>query len=97
MVGLNKVHKLRPFLEARISDRRVTFCGLTGVLAPGTNTEFDTITGNRFEATDGKSGVTCARCRGLCAIDQRLIPSPLARRRNSNDGNLAQRRQRQPL
>ena len=62
MSSLAKLHKINPHANTRNGWAK-TFCGLLGVQERNTDTEYSTIQGFRFEATTGKTGVNCAKCR----------------------------------
>lgn len=61
-MALGKVHKLKPDRQRPPHDWRETFCGMIG-RGSLVSSEYETTLGARFEATDGKEGVTCKRCR----------------------------------
>lgn len=58
---LGKVHKINPHM-ARAPGWVITFCGRVGYKDRVPN-EYVTDVNDRFEATEGKDGVTCKRCR----------------------------------
>lgn len=62
MMALSKVHKINPRADYAPSGWIITFCGRVGHKDSVPN-EYVTAVNGRFEATEGKDGVTCKRCR----------------------------------
>jgi hypothetical protein len=60
-MSLSKVHKIDPH-AVRAPGWVKTFCGRIGHKDSGPN-EYVTDVNGRFEATAGREGVTCQRCR----------------------------------
>jgi hypothetical protein len=61
-MSLSAVHKINPHIEFSSGGWKQTFCGRVGHKDSVPN-EYVTAVNGRFEATEGKDGVTCKRCR----------------------------------
>jgi hypothetical protein len=57
---MNKVHRIAS--EGKHGQPSRTMCGRKGWLARHTSTEYETVSGDRFEAVATQSGVTCRKC-----------------------------------
>jgi hypothetical protein len=60
---LAKVHKINPHPGYTSPGWSQTFCGRVGRRDAHVPNEYVTVVNGRFEATEGKDGVTCKRCR----------------------------------
>lgn len=72
-----QIHRLFPRHGAKTwPDWRRTLCGRSGAAAMGTDREFETDVGTRFEAVETNDEVTCQRCRATIRnveTDRRLV------------------------